>query len=273
MNKSNQKIYFITYGDSKYNISKKHLIGLAKHSKYFDYCLSFGPQDIEDSFKREFKNILEAKRGGGYWLWKYFFINKLINEINENDLVIYCDAGASFNYHAKKRLFEYIDLINSSEYGNFRIECEPKFIEREWTSTQIFDYFKVKQSSDMAKSVQLEGGHMIFKKTNHTRDYLNEFRKVMDYDQDLITDKYNNTNQYEYFVENRHDQSIFSMLSKKYGCEFIKNETEFKEMPHEQYEYPFLSVRKGGHGIKDKTKFYLTYYKKIKTPTFFDMID
>ena len=54
---------------------------------------------------------------------------------------------------------------------------------------QIFDYFKVKQSSDMAKSVQLEGGHMIFKKTNHTKDYLNEFRKVMDYDQDLITDK------------------------------------------------------------------------------------
>ena len=28
-------------------------------SKYFDYCLSFGPQDIEESFKREFKSILE----------------------------------------------------------------------------------------------------------------------------------------------------------------------------------------------------------------------
>jgi hypothetical protein len=273
MKKSKQNIYFITYGDAEYSISKKHLIGLAEYSDYFDECISFGPNDIDANYYNKFERILSEKRGGGYWLWKYYFINKLIKEINENDLIIYCDAGASFNYKAKKRLYEYIELINDSNFGNLRIECEPHFIEKEWTSSQIFNYFNIDENSNLANSVQLEGGHMIFKKTEHTSDYLHEFKKIMDFDQFLITDKYNKIDQKSYFIENRHDQSIFSVISKKFGCEFIKNETEFKERPHDQYDFPFLSVRKGGHGIKDKTKFYMTYFKKIKNPIYFEDID
>ena len=65
----------------------------------------------------------------------------------------------------------------------------------------------------------------------------------------------------KYFVENRHDQSIFSLLSKVYGCERIKNETEFKLRPSQQYDYPFLSVRTYGHGLKDKINFYINKKK------------
>lgn len=272
MNKTRaRKIYFITYGDQKYSISKRHLIGLAKHSKFFDHSISFGPKDIDKSFKIQFDKVLSQERGGGFWLWKYYFINKLINEISENDLIVYCDAGASLNFYAKKRFDEYIEIINDSAYGNFRIECEPHFIEKEWTSKQIFDYFQINQESEIGNSVQLEGGHMIFKKNDHTIHYLEQFRKIIEHDQLLITDFYNKTNQINQFVENRHDQSIFSMLSKINGCESIANETEFKNNPKIQYDFPFLSVRKGGHGIKDKIKFNLLYFKKIKTPTYFEI--
>ena len=92
--------------------------------------------------------MLSQERGGGVWLWKYYFINKLINEISENDLLVYCDAGASLNFYAKKRFDDYIEIINDSAYGNFRIECEPHFIEKEWTSRQIFDYFEINQESE-----------------------------------------------------------------------------------------------------------------------------
>jgi len=268
-----RKIHFITYGDEKYSISKKHLIGLARHSNFFDSTKAFGPKDIDTDFKKKYGEILSTKRGGGYWLWKYYFINKLINQTNENDLIVYCDAGASLNFYAKKRFQDYVDIISDSKYGNFRIECEPKFLEYEWTTSEIFSYFNVDPYSKIGKSVQLEGGHMIFKNVEHTKNYLNEFSKLMEFDKDLITDKYNKKNQIHNFKENRHDQSIFSLLSKVHGCEFVENETEFKERPELQYEYPFLSVRKGGHGYKDRLKFYLFYYKKIKTPVYFELLD
>ena len=77
-------------------------------------------------------------------------------------MLVYCDAGASLNFYAKE-FDDYIEIINDSAYGNFRIECEPHFIEKEWTSRQIFDYFEINQI-EIGNSVQLEGGHMIFKR-------------------------------------------------------------------------------------------------------------
>ncbi len=267
----NQKLYFITYGDKKFSAGKKHLIGLAKHSNFFDYCISYSPSDLNSDFVTKYKHIFEAERGAGYWLWKYEIIKNLLNEINDEDLVIYCDAGASLNYFAKKRFNEYIDIINSSKFGNFRIECESLFIENQWTSKELFNYFNLDVNSEIGNSVQLEAGHMIYKKNIHTINYFNEFKKVIDFDPELISDKYNSTEQKENFKECRHDQSIFSILSKKLGCEYIKNETEFKERPNEQYEYPFLSVRQGGHGLKDKAKFFFNY-KSINTkPIYFKL--
>ena len=49
---------------------------------------------------------------------------------------------------------------------------------------------------------------------------------VIDSDKNLITDHYN-TNQISNFKENRHDQSILSLLSKKFGGVILKNETFF----------------------------------------------
>ena len=76
------KIYFLTYGDQKFYISKKHLISLAKKSELFDHLLSFGPKDLSAQFKKQYKKILQNSRGGGFWIWKHHIISNLLNEIN-----------------------------------------------------------------------------------------------------------------------------------------------------------------------------------------------
>ena len=76
-----QKIYFITYGDEKFKISKKHLIGLANYSGLFEECISFGPRDLSREFVKTYKNILNFERGGGYWVWKHYLLEKVLNEI------------------------------------------------------------------------------------------------------------------------------------------------------------------------------------------------
>ena len=263
------KIYFLTYGDSKYNISKKHLSGLAKYSSLFDEVISLGPRNLDYEFKSKYNDILNQKRGSGYWIWKHRIIQNLLYEISNGDLIVYCDAGASLNYKAKKRFEEYVEIIKTSNFSNLRMECEERFKEKEFTTKELFDYFNINIDSEVAKSTQLQAGHMFFKKNQDSVDYFKEYEKLLVTDSRLITDYYSSFEQIPEFVENRHDQSIFSLMSKKYGSEIIKNETEFRLRPSEQYDYPFLSVRVGGHGIKDKIRFYMFYNSKIKTPVFF----
>ncbi len=260
------KKLFLTYGDSSFTIAKKHLSLLAKESNFFDEVVSLGPKDLDQDFKKKYSKVLAEKKGGGYWIWKHRIIKNLINHINKNDLIIYCDAGASLNYKAKKRFDEYIEIISESEYGNFRMDCESHFKEHQYTTKEIFNYFNVDLNSDISKNTQLQAGHMIFKKNQHTIDLLNEYTNLLNTDFKLITDFYSSKNQIKTFKENRHDQSIFSLLSKIYGCERIQNETEFRTRPSEQYNFPFLSVRTYGHGLKDKVRFYSNkkkYSKKI----------
>ena len=61
---------------------------------------------------------------------------------------------------------------------------------------------------------------MIFKNNNHTKNYLNEYVKLLEDDSGLITDKYNDLNRNREFKDNCHDQSIFSLLTKPWWGHF-----------------------------------------------------
>lgn len=265
------KTYFLTYGDRGFYLSKKHLISLAKKSKFFDYHLSLGPSDLDYKFKKDFSNILEKSRGGGYWIWKHRIIKNLLNDIAKDDIVVYCDAGASINLtkKARSRYFEYISMLNDSEYSSLRMQCEEGFVEKYYTYKEIFDYFNIKTDSQIGNSLQYQAGHMIFKNNEHSKNYFNEYELFLSSYPYLITDSLNKKNQIDNFIENRHDQSIFSILSKTLGSVVIPNETEFRNRLDAQYNYPFLSVRAHGHGPKDYLRYYLNPKKFTEATVYF----
>ena len=51
---------------------------------------------------------------------KHHIIEKELAKVQT--FVIYSDAGSSFNYRGVERFNEYIEMLNSSNYGTFRIE-------------------------------------------------------------------------------------------------------------------------------------------------------
>ena len=58
-----------------------------------DKTTAFTPCEIGKEFYEKNKEILQSPRGGGYWLWKPCFINRVINELSDGDILIYSDAG------------------------------------------------------------------------------------------------------------------------------------------------------------------------------------
>ena len=82
------KTYFVTYGDNNFRISKNHLIYLAKQSGFFNDSFSFGTKYLSAEFKKKYSEVLNNKRGGGYWIWKHEIIFNLLKNVNDGDVVV-----------------------------------------------------------------------------------------------------------------------------------------------------------------------------------------
>ena len=265
-----QNITLITYSKGKsYELSKKHITQLAKNSNFFTNIINYSYEDIDKSFINKYQYAMSQPRSAGHSIWKIHLIKKTLEISKKNDIVMYIDCGSTINPLAAKRFYEYIEILNSSEFGNLMFENPSVYIEKHWTTKRLFDYFQVDENSDIRNTPQLIGGHLLFKKNEHTKDYVDLFFKCLDFDEKLITDYYNNEDNHDEFIENRHDQSIWSLLTKTFGGNIIGNECEFRYREEEQYNYPFLSTRHANQDLLFRTIFKLFKTKAINKPRYF----
>ncbi len=234
-------IHLITYGDQKFENSKKRICNEAKNTGWFDSITSYGPNDLDNEFKEKFKNILKNSRIGGYGIWRPYIIKKKLDEINDNDILIYLDAGCTINKKGKDRFFEYIELLKNSDKGI--ISFQMSHIEKKWTTKEIFNYFNVDLNSEIANTGQILDGILIMKKNNNLIKINDIWFKVV-YDNPLLfTDHYNKL-QADFFKDNRHEQSILSVIRKIYGSIIFEDETWFVPFGNkESFKYPFWATR------------------------------
>ena len=240
----NTKIHVISYGNERFEKSKKRLLQEARSTGWFDTVTVYGTEDLDASFRKKYHDVLELNRGGGYWIWKSHIIEKMLDEISDDDILIYLDAGCTINKGGEKRFFEYVNMLENSEEGI--ISFELPFIEKRWTTNEIFDYFKA--NDKMKNSGQLFGGVRIMKKCPKLLKMINLEAKALHDDRWMFTDHYNK-NQQSYFRENRHDQSIFSMIRKLHNPILIPDETSApgdRFATKKVFEYPFWATRKRG---------------------------
>lgn len=228
------KKYFITYGDDKFENQKKKTILEAIKSNFFDDIEQFGPDNITDSFKIDFKDILSLDRGGGYWIWKYDIILNTLHKMNESDILVYADAGSTINKLGEERFKDYIKMLDNSEYGI--ISFKMSHLEKKWTTKEIFKYFNVENNLNIIDTGQYTASILIMKKNRNVMNIFNKCLKLLYNNPLLITDYYNNK-QDEYFIDNRHDQSITSILRKIHGSIVLPHETWYDRS--DKFKYPF----------------------------------
>jgi hypothetical protein len=86
--------HLVTFGTENYHNSVQSLI--KSSNEYFTNHHTFSTKDIDSDFYKENIEILEQGRGAGYWLWKPYFIKKMLMEVDENDVIFYVDSGNVF---------------------------------------------------------------------------------------------------------------------------------------------------------------------------------
>lgn len=232
------KKHLITYGDDFYKSQREFLRETATASGFFDEIQIFTPGDIDTEFADSRKDILQRKTGGGYWIWKPYFIKKVLGNIETDDVLIYCDAGCMINKAGKERFNDYIDMLIESDTGT--IDFKVPHREYEYTKQEVFDYFG--SSEEIINSDQLMSTILLFRKCAHSSMLVDKWYNTV-YDQaSLFTDE-QRVHQHPDFIDHRHDQSVFSVIRKTYGANIFTDETYFLDFIRYGQKFPLWAAR------------------------------
>lgn len=252
--------WFFTYGNEKFKYSKARIKEEAESSGFFDHILVFGPEDLDKEFIQKTKPYISAARGGGYWLWKAFFLKQIFAQMNEGDYCFYIDAGCTVNSAGKKRFSAYLTMLDSSESGCLGFALVG-FNECEWTNKMTLAYFNSDDS--IKKSPQIITGFIMFKKDHVSGKIIEEFYNIAISRPDLFADQVS-SDELPSFKAHRHDQSIWSILGKKYNILQIPDETYGENMLEKNKVTPdFMSIPFLATRIKDPKRRFLSGLKRL----------
>lgn len=223
--------------------------------------INYSLKDIDKEFAKNNRKILRHNRGAGYWLWKPYFIYQTLLNLKEGDYLFYCDSGAYFI----KSVLPLIEDFN--ECNGFLMSFELPFIEQHWTKRDLFVHMNC-DTSKFTETPQRLASFSIWKVSPESCQFALEWLQLAQNAQ-LLTDtrnKYGMPN-YDGFQEHRHDQSIFSLLCKKYNQPPFRDPSGFgnkkvQEYPHCKYPQIIEHNRKKEANIWNKVKSKFSFYNR-----------
>lgn len=198
----------------------------AESMDIFDEIYTICEKDLDENFKKQWgRYLIPYSRGFGYWCWKPYFILNILESLNEGDVLLYSDIGCFFNPKGRNRLLDYYDIVEKTPTGMLGVKSQEEsyngmpetiYYEYEWTKGDVFDYYGVLDDKSFTHTTQFESTIIFFKKNATSVQFVKDWYQAYLDNYSLATDSPSLTPNLTGFVENRHDQSIYSILAKKY---------------------------------------------------------
>lgn len=215
------KYHFITFATKNYMNYAKNLYKSAIEIGKFDTAQIFTFGHIDKSFLEKNKSILSLKRGAGYWLWKSYIINKKLETVDEGDVVCYCDSKYLIKTDVRNIEKEYILDKNIGITQN-KPNQTGIYKEKYYSKEDAFNLMGIKNEYKLQfkESSQAWAGFIIIRKSELSSLFI---KRWLYFSQNplIITDSKSITGREDpAFIENRHDQTVLSLLSKKWGIQF-----------------------------------------------------
>ena len=224
------KIILLAFATADLQKSIDRLTRQATLSNFYEKIKIFNSNELPHELSHKIDVLLNRhkKRGYAYWMWKPYLIKKIFNEIEYGDIVNYLDVGCHIIKENYSKFIEYSNFIKKKDkwilpfqyhsnfdYKNKKIRF-PTRLEKEYTKGDLLHYFEVYDNKCIIETPQFWAGCFFLKKTETSINFLNEWIEVFEKRFDLIDDTESKTLNYKDFIENRHDQSVYSLLCKKY---------------------------------------------------------
>lgn len=202
--------YFIVYGDASFIEAKKRIVGEAQNTHLFDSIIAYSSDNLSPQLLASV--LMNIKRGGGLWCWKPDIILSTMSHCVDGDIIVYADAGCTIEKSNEWQKF--FDVL-SDKYEIIASRIYQKNIQ--WTRREIIRHFDLEDLS-WSNDYQFQATVILLKVTSFTRLFVTEWRDIMLSHPEYVMDvpKEQLYLQDRRFIENRHDQAIYSALLYKY---------------------------------------------------------
>ena len=247
-----RKVTLCAFADSSLDKVIRRFTYEAEESGFFDHVIVYTEKDLDADFWHRHKGlIVNNKRGYGYWIWKPYIVNKTLKTLAEDDILVYLDIGCVINVSGRASYERYLQLVDESELGC--VCFYNGYVEKHWDKGDVLDYFDVRARRDILESEQIMSGVFLLRNREKTRQLIQRWENIESDNYHLIDDSPSVSANEEGFMENRHDQSILSLLIKTTGGACCLRDTEVEvDMPYRRLgqrtyrrfkDNPFLAIR------------------------------
>ena len=168
----------------------------------------FKPEDLPDEINNYAKLF---KRGYGYWIWKPFIIRKALSQINQEEILIYIDGRSGLKKTGKP--IKWLDDFIFER--KFDIACwQTLHKEMIWTNGDIISAFNLDLNSELLKTGQFAATFHAWRKNIRSLNFSKEWLNFLIHNREICRDDDSKNLNHKKFIENRHDQSVFSLMVK-----------------------------------------------------------
>ncbi len=244
-----KKIILFSFASKDLKRSAERLLNQANDSHFYDEIKIIISNKTDEILKSKIKSLLSIgkKRGFGYWIWKPYLLKKIFDKIDYGDIVNYIDIGCHIIKTNSLRFNQYLDFIKQDDNwilpfqyhsdleNNINNILFPNRDERKYTKGDLLEYFDFYNNSNITNSPQFWAGCFFIKKTDVSIEFLDQWLSIFEKNFHLIDDSPSIKKNLVGFEENRHDQSVYSLLCKKYKVKsFSAYECEWAYLNNER---------------------------------------
>lgn len=210
-------LHLTYFGDSSFSIGKNRIKQQAKNFGVFKTIQEFGENDLENnSFWENYAKIMMQPRFGmpekyyGYYACKPYFVSKALENIPDNHILLYVDCGCELNKNGLDRLKKYYQECVETQGVFFSLDLP----EIQWTKMDTYRKI-VGDNDEYMMTRQIISGIFLLKNTPMIKQLLQEWVQIsVEENGRYLDDTPSNLSNDKIFKENRHDQSILSLLLK-----------------------------------------------------------
>ena len=169
----------------------------------------------QTDFYAQHRDVLDQRRGGGYWLWKPYLIGRELQRLEPGDFLVYTDCGYPWRpLVIRQPLWPLLQWCESENGGVLPGVYVPKHGPNiRWTKRECF--VAMNCDSEMYwRHPQIQATFSVWQKCTLAESFVAEWLQWCIRLDALADDRIlTGVSEYPDFVDHRHDQSILTNLA------------------------------------------------------------
>lgn len=238
------KTTLLTFATPNFYYAKSALFRSAKKFG-FKKLQFYNNKDFQrTNFYKEHINITKQKRGAGYWVWKPYYIYQTLQNLDEGETLVYCDAGVDISSYLTPLLniaqsndkgivlFEnyqgasYFSKTTGLQVNEYNLYVEVNK-NKYWTKRDVFVLMGLDNESYW-DSPHIDASFQVYRKCKTSLAFVEEWLSYS-CNQQILTDAPNKCGlpDFKNHFGHTHDQSIISLLVHKHGLNLYRCPSQF----------------------------------------------